>query len=219
MRLLQRLFGGSRATIAMPLDEARFIVVDVETTGLDPRRDTLLSIGIVPVRLRHIDLGGLREIVLHHEAEVIDKNNIVVHGITPTESARGRETAAALQEFLDYIDTGWLVAFHADFDRNVLARALKMHLGAYLKNPFLDLAWLLPALFPQSTDKPRTLDDWLAHFGIAAPYRHRASADALVTAELLLLALAEARRQRYATVDAIAGIAAAQGKLAHMAQG
>lgn len=219
MKLLKQLFGIGTAAPEEALEEARFIVVDVETTGLDPRRDELLSIGVVPARLRCIDLGEMREIMLHHEAAVVDKDNIVVHGITPTESAHGRDTAAALQEFLDYIGDHWLVAFHADFDRNMLARALKRHLGIRLENPFIDLAWLLPALFPASAKGRHTLDDWLGRFSIAAPYRHRAAADALVTAELLLVALTEARAQHYGTVQAIARVAEAQGKLTQMAQG
>ena len=220
MSLLQRLFGlGNAPDSQESLEETRFMVVDVETTGLDPRRDTLLSIGLVPAGMHGIELGGMREIMLQHEADKIDKGNIVVHGITPTESAGGRDTVVALQEFITCIGTSWIIAFHADFDRMFLTRALKKHLNARLANPFIDLAWLLPALFPTSDRALRTLDDWLARFGIEAPYRHRASADALVTAELLLVALAEARRQQYCQVNALARIAEAQGKLAQMSHG
>ena len=218
MRLLDRIFCTSAGSWPRtPLEDASFVVVDVETTGLDSVRDELLSIGLVPVGPQGIDIGGMREIFLHHESEVIDKENLVIHGITPTESARGRAADDALREFVKYVEGKWLVAFHADFDRSVLTRATNKHLGASLANPFLDLAWLLPALFPESAHSLRTLDDWLGRFGIAAPARHRAAADALATAELLLVALAEARRrQPHRDVRALARIARAQGQLAFM---
>lgn len=196
-----------------PLDEARFVVLDVETTGLDVHKCDLLSVGLVPVTLRGIELDGLTEIVIRKEHKRIDKNNLVVHGITPSESAAGVHTDEALASVLEHIGHAWLVAFHADFDRAVLGRVLRKHLGVKLPNPFLDMAWLLPALFPDSARKLRALDDWLAHFRIPAPARHRASADALVTAELLLRALAQARRQGVENVKALRDLAEDQARL------
>lgn len=199
-----------------PLDKARFVVVDVETTGLDVHRDELLSIGLVPAGPRSIEIDGLAEIVLRRESDVVDKDNLVVHGITPTESASGIDAEEALVAFLERIGKSCLVAFHADFDRGILTRATRRYLDVKLKNAFLDLAWLMPALYPDSANTLRTLDDWLGRFDIAAPARHRASADALVTAELLLVALTEARRQQHRNIESLIRMASAQGQLAHM---
>jgi DNA polymerase-3 subunit epsilon len=201
-----------------PLELARFLVIDVETTGLDPQRDELLSVGLVPAGLPGIELDGLSELLLYRESAHLDRDNLVVHGITPTESATGADAQQALMQVLERIGKGWLVAFHADFDRIVLARALRRHLGMRLRNPFLDLAWLLPALYTQSNRQLRSLDDWLGHFGIEAPARHQASADALVTAELLLIALMEARRQKHLDVRALGKLASAQARLDNMMQ-
>ncbi|MDD3518281.1 MAG: 3'-5' exonuclease [Chromatiales bacterium] len=198
-----------------PLDRARFVVIDVETTGLDMHSDELLSVGLVPAGPRSVEIDGLAEIVLRHERARVDKDNLVIHGITPTESASGTEVAEALVSVLEHIGKSWLVAFHADFDRVMLTRAFKRHLGLKLKNPFLDLAWLLPALYPDQAGL-RSLDEWLGHFGIAAPARHRASGDALVTAELLLIALSEARRQGRTDLRGLAGLADTQARLDRM---
>ncbi|ACL72111.1 PolC-type DNA polymerase III [Thioalkalivibrio sulfidiphilus] len=195
------------------LDEARFVVIDVETTGLDLSRSELLSVGLVPVGPHGIELGGLDEIVLRREVTRIDKDNLVVHGISPTESAAGVDIHEALSSVLERIGKTWLVAFHADFDRIILGRTLRKQLGVKLRNPFLDLAMLLPALYSEGTAGLKGLDDWLGHFAIPCPVRHRASADALVTAELLLLALAEARRQNHNDLRALDGLAQTQAKL------
>lgn len=201
-----------------PLADARFIVIDVESTGLDPHRDEILSVGLVPASMRGVEVGEMDEVLLHRESRTVDKENLVIHGITPTESAAGVDTDEALATVLERIGKSWLVAFHADFDRTILARALKRRLGVKLKNPFLDLAWLLPALYRQEQHHLRTLDDWLMRFAIAAPARHRASADAFVTAELLLVALSEARRQGREDVEALAVIAEAEAGLERMKQ-
>lgn len=195
------------------LGEARFVVLDVETTGLDVHKSELLSVGLVPVDLGGVDLGGLTEILVRRENNGFNRDNLVVHGITPTESASGIDSAEALTRVLEHIGKSWLVAFHADFDRAILARAMRRHLGVKLTNPFLDMAWLLPALYTESTGGLQSLDDWLQHFHISAPARHRASGDALVTGELLLMALAEARRKTIPDVKTLMSLARTQSQL------
>ncbi len=51
----------------------------------------------------------------------------------------------------------------------------------------------LPALWPELMRSHRALDDWLLRFSIRNDDRHNAVADALATAELLLVAIAQAR--------------------------
>ena len=199
-----------------PLGAARLVVVDVETTGPNAQKSELLSVGLVPVGPGGVELGGMEEIVLRWEHRHIDKENLVVHGISPTESSAGLEPCEALTRVLEHVGKHWLVAFRADFDRRVLGRSLRQRLGVRLHNPFLDVAMLLPGLYPEGTAGLQSLDDWLGYFGIPAPARHRASADALVTAQLLLLVLARARRLRDPDLAALAGIGRAQSRLRRM---
>ncbi len=65
-------------------------------------------------------------------------------------------------------------------------------LGLPFRHPWIDLAFLLPALFPGT--ECRALDDWLRHFGLAGGERHRALGDAFATAQLLQIALVAADR-------------------------
>jgi DNA polymerase-3 subunit epsilon len=57
---------------------------------------------------------------------------------------------------------------------------------------WLDLAILLPALFPGT--ECRTLDEWLDHLRVGATDRHSALGDALATAQLMQVLLAAARK-------------------------
>ena len=173
------------------LTELRFAVIDVETSGLNPRRDRLLSIGAVPVERMQIVPHAAFNAVLRNEAPTT-RENVLVHGLTPTRQAAGETPAQALSDFLGFVGKAPCVAFHAEFDRTVLDRALRAELGVRLPNPWLDAAQLAPALFPEARLLRGTLDDWLAYFRLRMQARHDAIHDAHATAELLLILLARA---------------------------
>jgi len=193
-----------------PFDPARFVVVDVETSGLDPRRDRLLSIGAVTVEARRLRPGEGYDTTVRNE-DPSERDNILVHGIGPDAQTGGLSPDMALMGFLELARHDVLVAFHADFDRTVLDRALREQLGMRLPNPWLDLAWLAPALV--TNRHHRSLDDWLAEFGLRAHIRHSAAADAFATAELLLILLHRAGRLGMHTVGELLAAAEAQRRL------
>jgi DNA polymerase-3 subunit epsilon len=149
-------------------------------------------------------LGGLARLddsfdtVLRQDA-VSDDRNILVHGIGGSAQRLGRDPASGLVDFLGFAGKAPLVAFHADFDRILIERTAAATLRMKPDNAWLDLALLAPALFPDHGRAARTLDDWLHVFGIQNHDRHNALADALATAQLLLVVLAAAGRQGLAT--------------------
>jgi DNA polymerase III subunit epsilon len=173
-------------------DHARYVVVDVETTGLNLLTDTLISIGAVAVVNGRIALGDSFSVVLQ-QRESSRKENILIHGISGSAQREGVLPADALLAFLEYLGKSPLAAFHVAFDETMIKRALRQYLGISFKHPWLDLAYVLPALYPDLMRSHRALDDWAGHFDIRNDDRHNALADALVTAELLLVAIAQAR--------------------------
>ena len=186
-----------------PLEDTRFVLVDVETSGLDPRRDRLIAIGAVALRRGRLDVGRGFEVVLREEGASADEA-VLIHGIAPGERERGEPAPEALLSFLEYAGRSALVAFHAPFDRAVLERAASENLGVRIPNPWLDVAWLAPALNPRVGLDRAGLDPWLERFGLRPHARHRALADALVTGELFLVLLAQASA---AGVRDLAGLA------------
>ena len=184
------------------LDKANFIVVDIETTGLEPSSDKLVSIGAVPIRRGRLQLGNSFHGVLRQMYRG-NRENIIIHGITPADQARGEPPADLLVDFLEVAEKHPMVAFHAPFDRHFLRRAYREFLGVKLANSFLDLAWVLPALYPDEGKSLPSLDAWVEHFGLSVSNRHSAVEDALVTAELFLIALSKARERRINTVQGL----------------
>jgi DNA polymerase-3 subunit epsilon len=188
---LSTYFAISAPDLDLPADRQRLVVVDVETSGLDPSRDRLLAIGAVAVGRGVIHFEDSFEVVLRQDAPSAN-DNILVHGIDGTTQCSGTDTAEALLRFLDYAGKSPLVGFHSDFDRIAIERATREALGAGPANAWLDLATAAPAVFPEHAGRTRTLDDWARLFGIENHARHNALADAFATAQLLLVVMARA---------------------------
>jgi DNA polymerase-3 subunit epsilon len=181
---LRRWFGASRAEGAT--DAGRWIVVDTETSGLDPLRDRLLAIGGIAVRDDAILPDDSFEIVVRGEPAG-DAANIALHGIGHGAQAEGVPAPEALAAFRAWAADAPRVGFHADFDRAVLRAACAGAGIAADEAPWLDLAALAQALAPDASRSGKCgLDESLAAFGIECTIRHNAAADALATAELLL---------------------------------
>ena len=172
----------------------RMVVVDVETSGLDPFSDRLLSIGAVAVGGGLVRFDESLEVVLQ-QARPSDTGNILIHGIGGSAQLGGREPVAGLLDFLTFAGKAPLVGFNVGFDRIVIERATSSVLGMKPDNIWLDLAVLLPSLFPPLAPVAHTLDDWTGVFGIDNYSRHDAVADALATAQLWLVVMAHARKE------------------------
>lgn len=194
---LARWLGLDRAQSAGRSD--RWVVLDTETSGLDPDRDRLIAIGGVAVDAGGALPGDSFEVVLRADGERKTQSseaNIVLHGIGRGAQAAGVPPREALAAFRDWAGESPRVAFHADFDRVVLARAFAAAGIIDAPSPWLDLAPLAAALEPRANRYgAHSLDDWLAAFGIECTVRHNAAADAFATAELLLRLRAMGARQ------------------------
>lgn len=187
-----------QALAAKPVREqaldARWVVVDVETGGLNPRVDPLLAIGAVAVSDGAIVMAPTCEVRLR-QREATAGDNILVHGITTGQQLAGTEPAEALLDWLAFAGGSPRLAYHAEFDRVALERAGLASLGLKDRAVWLDLAVLAPLLLPKGPGFQRPLDDWLAHFRIPVYQRHGALADAYATAQLWLALLPLAQAQ------------------------
>lgn len=180
-----------KADLARRHNAARYVVVAVETSGPDMRRDRLIAIGAVGVAQGYLELGDSFERVLRQDKASADAN-ILIHGIGGETQLSGVEPSDAVIAFLEYLGKAPLVAFRAKFGQAMLARSVRSILGYPFSHPWIDLALLLPELFPGT--RHTSLDDWLAHFGLLDGTHRHALADAFVAAQLLQIALDAADR-------------------------
>ena len=177
------------------LREQRWVVLDLETTGLNLNKDRVLSIGAVVIEDGAIDFSQQFERTLQC-SELKLGPSVLIHGLGPSAIAAGSDPAQALLDFMEFLGDSPVLAFHAPFDQHMLGRALKDHLGYKLQNTFLDVADITPLLCPQAPIREAGLDEWIDWFKLEVFERHNASADALATAELALILFSRARQQQ-----------------------
>ncbi|WP_108469740.1 3'-5' exonuclease [Polynucleobacter difficilis] len=180
---LQSLFKRKRPEVR------RWIVLDVETSGLNPHSDRLLAIAAVALDVSPdferiaIVIGDSYEAVLKQDLPS-SKDNILVHHIGAQAQADGRPPIEVLEEFRAWVGNCPLLAFHSAFDEAMLNRAYALAGLKPLHNEWLDIEPL--AKITGVNPSLRALDDWLGYFGIECAVRHQAAADTFATAELLM---------------------------------
>lgn len=174
------------------LRKQRFVVVDLETSGLHIERDIVLSIGAVVIEDGSVDFAQQFECTLQRNVKVTE--SVLIHGIAPSALASGVPPIEALISFMEFAGDCVFLAFHAPFDHRMLTRALHDELGYKLEHRFIDIADLAPMLFPEAFVHRGGLDHWINQFHIDMPQRHHASADALATAEIALVLFNRAKR-------------------------
>ncbi len=179
-----------------PAAQIRFVVVDTETTGLDPRRDRIITIGAVAVRGDEILLDDAFEIMLKL---AYNHSSVAIHGITRDEAASGMEEPEALVLFLEYLRDGIIVGHHIGHDVEVLNRACERCFDFALKNRSLDTMDLTLHLRDDGAFSERpipegfSLDTLCDMFGVVPHDRHTAGGDAFLTALIFLRLLRAAK--------------------------
>ncbi|MEO0604154.1 MAG: 3'-5' exonuclease [Myxococcota bacterium] len=179
-----------------PLDEARFVVVDTETTGLDIENDRILTLAAVAVDRRRLQPGHSLDVVVAHDQ--VGAAAAPIHGLVRADLAEGVDEVTMLGRFLALLGNAVFVAHHAAFDEGIVGAALRRHGAPPLLNDVLCTEVLARRLvlgpFPRETSERFPLDAAADRYRLETEARHTAAGDALLTAELLLRLLSDARR-------------------------
>jgi len=172
-----------------PTDQVRFVVLDSETTGLDPTTDRIITIGAVAVQAGEIRLDDAFSALLK-----VDYNTsaVTVHGVTRDQSREGMDEPQALEAFLNYLRDGVIVGHHIGHDITALNVALARHWGVALRNRSLDTMDLTLHLEQSGAFgagpaiRQFSLDALCERFGVIPHDRHTANGDAFITAQVFL---------------------------------
>lgn len=181
------------------LSNCRLIVLDLETTGLHPSKDEVIAVGAVAITGGVIDLSDQFDLILRRP-ELDITETVLIHGIGTEALTQGHETEDALLFLLEWMNGDPVLAYHSDFDQKFLEKTLKAQLKYTQSHTWMDVADLLPALFPNANTGGKGLDHWADFYGLEVSARHHAASDALATAELTLIALNKARKDGLKTL-------------------
>ncbi|MBP6524269.1 MAG: DNA polymerase III subunit epsilon [Dermatophilaceae bacterium] len=181
------------------------LAVDIETTGLDPRVDRVLSIGWVPVDGGSVVLGGAGRVVVRDEVGGAGGAGVgssaTIHGLTDDALAGGEVMADAVARLLGALTGRVLLAHFARIETAFLSGACERLWGAPLPCVVvdtLDLEHRVVTGRGQRDPEPGALRLWSARerHGLPVYPAHEALVDALACAELYLAQRAELQAAR-----------------------
>jgi DNA polymerase-3 subunit epsilon len=186
----------SAAILRVPLDDASFCVVDLETTGGRPGADTIIEIGAYRM------VG--RRLVESFETLVRPRGLIprFVSGLTSITNemvAAAPSIESVLPRFREFLGDSVLVAHNASFDYSFLDFEFRRLFGIGLRNPVLCTLRMARRMLPSL--KRRRLDLLAEHFGLSTAGRHRGLGDARMAAEILSIFLEIAEKMGVARLD------------------
>ncbi|MGN6701332.1 MAG: exonuclease domain-containing protein [Thermomicrobiales bacterium] len=214
-----QLPGAPAPTVATPLLAATpYVVLDVETTGLQPTSHRIIE--VAALRFRPGQEPECYSTLVHPERP-LTRFIIGLTKITPDLLEDAPRFDAIAESLRDFLGDDLLVGHNIGFDLTFLNAELRRGDLPPLLNPILDTIPLAAHLLPGQPAGRRGshptgtgLDAVARRLGLAAPggQRHRAEADARLTAAVLAALLAQAPARGLHTLDDLLRVAGAAGQ-------
>ncbi|GAA4054784.1 3'-5' exonuclease [Flavobacterium chungnamense] len=161
----------------------RYVVLSTETTGLNPKKDVILSFGAVGVVNDNILIGDVFEVVIPQYKFLHDNdlsNDILLESSQPKLSE-----IQAIEMFINFIGNATLVGHRIHFDIEMINEVLEKYSCGRLKNEALDIEIMYKKLH-DINDKNFSLDELSHLFKIAKTERISTTDDAYTIALLFL---------------------------------
>jgi len=176
------------------LKDAPFVVFDTELTGLDAKRDSIISLGAIRMHGGRIDLSGRFYRLLNPHTEFKPKS-VVIHGIMPSEVIEKPNIDIVLSEFLEYCGNDIVVGYCVDIDLHFINREMARIYGLSFANAVVEICYLYEWLKKRMNSaragehflpilREGKLYDIAKAYGIAVSGAHNAMVDAYVTAQI-----------------------------------
>ncbi|MCB1773031.1 MAG: 3'-5' exonuclease [Gammaproteobacteria bacterium] len=169
--------------------EIPIMAIDLETTGLDPKKDVILSIGMVEVNNWGVNLGTAWHRIVRVD-QAIPGETAVIHHITDDQSAAGEPIEALLPEVLRRMAGKPMLVHYSPIEQNFIDAACRKIYGAPFVTPIIDTLEIAQRVYERRNHLIQPGD--LRLFNLRPRYNlpqykaHNALSDALATAELFL---------------------------------
>lgn len=201
-----------RPDSAAPWREVPYVVLDVETSGLNPKHDVLLSIGLVTILKGRIRMDqAWKTLVRPPEQVKISPDSIRIHGILTSDLVSAPPIEEILPTLIERLCGHVIVVHFATLDIGFLSRALQTHYRVKLQGPAIDTLRLAGTLDVQSRlisteigesgdPEAMRLPALARKAGLPVHAEHDALSDALTTAQLFLSQATRFERQGKGTL-------------------
>ncbi len=183
---------GKRINRDSRIEDTDFVAFDTELTGLDFKKDSIISIGAVKMRGGTIFPTKTFYRLVSPESE-LNGESVVIHGLTHTDLAGADNIRSVLTDFIEYIGDSTLIGHFVFIDLNFVNRYMKQLFGVKLRNPVIDTFNIHEWLYDNDSQFARhyhgmTIEKDLCSmakkYGIHVKEAHNALFDAYLTAQL-----------------------------------
>ena len=155
-----------------------YVIIDLETTGLDPINDRIIEIGAIRIGKEIKEYST----IIRQEINISEKIRDLT-GISDEEIKKGKVEEIAINELIDFIGEDTLVGYNINFDIKFINEALKRQEKSKIKNMTYDVMQYVKndKLFL----KNYKLETVVKEYGIEETVPHRALGDAKIIHELI----------------------------------
>ena len=165
-----------------------YVCLDCETSGLNSKKDEILSIGAVHIKDNKILMRKTFNIFLK-PSKNINVESIKIHHIRPVDLKNGIDAQEAIYQLLDFIGSRPIVGYYIKFDVDIISRYTKEFIGIKLPNKTIEVSSMYYKTIRKRSDYQFVdlrFDTILKKLDIPILGKHDALNDALMTAMIFL---------------------------------
>lgn len=168
--------------------EGEYVCLDCETTGLNPKKDEILSIGAVLIKENKILMRETFNIFVK-PSKKIDHESIKIHHIRPIDLENAIEPQTAIFKLLDFIGNRPIVGYYIDFDIAMISKYTKKYIGIKLPNESIEVSSMYYKTRKKTSEYEfidLKFDTIMQNLEIPALGKHDALNDAIMTSMMFL---------------------------------
>jgi DNA polymerase-3 subunit epsilon len=190
------------------IDDCRYVVIDTELTGLNFKKDEIISIGGIKMTGRRIELGKTFYATVKPR-NGITKESIIIHTIMPSEVKDSPSIDSVISRFLNFCEDDIIVGHFISLDMKFINKELNNTLKQKIENSVLDTVaiydWIgkqhLKTIgYDEIISGEKDLFSLAKKYDIATAEAHNALIDAFITAQLFQRLLAQVHSMGIMTV-------------------
>lgn len=121
--------------------EDEYVSFDCETTGLDVKKDEILSIGAVKIIENKVELSTSFEKFITPSFPITEES-IKIHHIRPCDMEDSLDSKEAIEDFLYFIGNRTLIGYYIKFDIAMINKYVKKYIGTTLPNKSIELSYM-----------------------------------------------------------------------------
>lgn len=168
--------------------EKEYISLDCETSGLNPKKDEILSIGAVRIKDNKVIMRDTFNIFVK-PSKNIDAESIKIHRIRPIDLENAIEPQKAIYELLEFIGSRPIVGYYIKFDVAMISKYTKEYLGIKLPNETIEVSSMYYKTRKKSSEYEfidLKFDTIMKNLDIPTLGKHDALNDAIMTSMIFL---------------------------------